>query len=493
MTKITGIDKNLWNALYARQSLDKKDSISIEMQLEKARALFPEEDLFKEYVDKGFSGGSMKRPSFQQMMGDIKRNLIKRVIVYRIDRFSRSLLDFCDTWAVMAKHGVEFVSVNERFDTSTPMGKAMLFILMVFAQLERETIAERVKDNYFARSGLGEWPGGEAPTGFDIVKVVEFARKFTSLMTNQYMGFLEEGFRQYGLDPTKSLTYIGNFLVEKGVPGEWSNTALSRLFRNPAYVKADEAVYYYFQAKGIKIVNDISEFDGEHAVLYVGKTAKEGKQSQISVASWKGVIESNIWLACQRKMEANQGRKNNGSGKYTWLTGLLKCGYCGKAMSIYQWQRKHGIYQYFTCSRRKKCSYNGMYPKLVEIEQEVSRQIIELFQDCKMREKRVDDKTEEIKNELALNEQKLENFLQVIGEGASAITIQYINAQIEALNRNKIRLMEQLAEVHERVSSIKIPRIAFPDLSFEEKKIVTASVIQRIKVFENKIEVEWKI
>lgn len=134
-----------------------------------------------------------------------------------------------------------------------------------------------------------------------------------------------------------------------------------------------------------------------------------------------------------------------------------------------------------------------MYPKLVEIEQEVSRQIIELFQDCKMREKRVDDKTEEIKNELALNEQKLENFLQVIGEGASAITIQYINAQIEALNRNKIRLMEQLAEVHERVSSIKIPRIAFPDLSFEEKKIVTASVIQRIKVFENKIEIEWKI
>ena len=251
MTKITGIDKNLWNALYARQSLDKKDSISIEMQLEKARALFPEEDLFKEYVDKGFSGGSMKRPSFQQMMGDIKRNLIKRVIVYRIDRFSRSLLDFCDTWAVMAKHGVEFVSVNERFDTSTPMGKAMLFILMVFAQLERETIAERVKDNYFARSGLGEWPGGEAPTGFDIVKVVEFARKFTSLMTNQYMGFLEEGFRQYGLDPTKSLTYIGNFLVEKGVPGEWSNTALSRLFRNPAYVKADEAVYYYFQARRI--------------------------------------------------------------------------------------------------------------------------------------------------------------------------------------------------------------------------------------------------
>ena len=108
------------DALYARQSLDKKDSISIESQLE-----FCEYEThgaeYEKYVDKGFSGKNTNRPAFTKMMEDIKDGKIKRVIVYKLDRISRSILDFSTMMDTFQKYGVEFVSSTEKFDTSTPI------------------------------------------------------------------------------------------------------------------------------------------------------------------------------------------------------------------------------------------------------------------------------------------------------------------------------------------------------------------------------------
>ena len=90
------------------------------------------------------------------MLKDIKADKVSKLYVYRLDRFSRSIADFGQLWNVPLAHNVEFVSVTENFDTSTPMGRAMLHIIMVFAQLERETTAERVKDNFDdSRAALG--------------------------------------------------------------------------------------------------------------------------------------------------------------------------------------------------------------------------------------------------------------------------------------------------------------------------------------------------
>ena len=160
-----------YTALYGRQSLDVKDSLSVPMQIKKARAECGEGEVCKQYVDKGFSGKNTKRPGFLQLMQDIEDDLIGRVIVYKLDRFSRSILDFAEAWAVMERHQVEFLSVNEKFDTSTPMGKAMLFILMIFAQMERETISERVTDNYYERAKFGGWLGGPAPFGMELYRI----------------------------------------------------------------------------------------------------------------------------------------------------------------------------------------------------------------------------------------------------------------------------------------------------------------------------------
>ena len=154
-------------AIYARQSVEKEDSISIESQIEmceyEARG-----EAYLVYSDKGFSGKNTNRPEFQRMMSDIKsgRKGITKVIVYRLDRISRSILDFSTMMDTFSKMKVEFSSATERFDTSTPMGRAMLNICITFAQLERETTQQRVRDTYVARSQKGFYMGGKIPVGF---------------------------------------------------------------------------------------------------------------------------------------------------------------------------------------------------------------------------------------------------------------------------------------------------------------------------------------
>ena len=146
--------ENRIDAIYARQSVDRKDSISIESQIE-----FCKYELrggnYKDYKDKGFSGKNTDRPRFQELMADIKRGLIRRVVVYKLDRISRSILDFATMMELFQQYNVEFVSSTEKFDTSTPMGRAMLNICIVFAQLERETIQKRVTDAYYSRCQRG--------------------------------------------------------------------------------------------------------------------------------------------------------------------------------------------------------------------------------------------------------------------------------------------------------------------------------------------------
>ena len=134
------------DAIYARQSVEKLDSLSIEAQIDLCRKLSSGEVLV--FEDRGFSGKNTNRPGFQSLMEGVQNGTIQRIFVYRLDRFSRSIADFGRVWEVLEKHSVAFVSVTEQFDTGSPMGRAMLNIIMTFAQLERETTAQRVKDNY---------------------------------------------------------------------------------------------------------------------------------------------------------------------------------------------------------------------------------------------------------------------------------------------------------------------------------------------------------
>ena len=158
---------SLYDAIYTRQSVDRIDSISVESQAEFCKKEVIGQEL-KVYTDKGYSGKNIDRPAFQKLMRDIEAGIIRRVIVYRLDRISRSVLDFANVIDVFQKHNVDFVSTMEKFDTGTPIGKAMLMIVMIFAQLERETIQQRVVDAYSSRSKRGFYMGGRVPFGFGL-------------------------------------------------------------------------------------------------------------------------------------------------------------------------------------------------------------------------------------------------------------------------------------------------------------------------------------
>ncbi|HHX90047.1 MAG TPA: recombinase family protein, partial [Paracoccus sp.] len=120
------------------------------------------------YDDGGFSGGNLDRPGLKQLLADIDDGLIDVVVVYKIDRLSRSLMDFSKLVEVFDRNGVTFVSVTQSFNTTTSMGRLTLNILLSFAQFEREVIGERIRDKVAASRKRGIWMGGYVPLGYDV-------------------------------------------------------------------------------------------------------------------------------------------------------------------------------------------------------------------------------------------------------------------------------------------------------------------------------------
>ena len=120
------------------------------------------------YDDGGFSGGTLERPALQRLLADIEANRVDVVVVYKIDRLSRSLMDFAKLVEVFDRNSVTFVSVTQSFNTTTSMGRLTLNILLSFAQFEREVIGERIRDKFAASRKKGMWMGGWAPLGYDI-------------------------------------------------------------------------------------------------------------------------------------------------------------------------------------------------------------------------------------------------------------------------------------------------------------------------------------
>ncbi|WP_339045268.1 recombinase family protein [Candidatus Mesenet endosymbiont of Agriotes lineatus] len=122
----------------------------------------------KKYDDGGYSGGTLERPALQELFKDIENSKIDCVVVYKIDRLSRSLLDFAKIVDLFDKHKVTFVSVTQSFNTANSMGRLMLNIVLSFAQYERELTGERIRDKFAASKQKGIWMGGKAPIGYDV-------------------------------------------------------------------------------------------------------------------------------------------------------------------------------------------------------------------------------------------------------------------------------------------------------------------------------------
>jgi site-specific DNA recombinase len=120
------------------------------------------------YDDGGFTGGNTDRPALRRLLADVEAGRVDCVVVYKVDRLSRSLLDFTRLMEAFDKHRVSFVSVTQQFNTATSMGRLVLNVLLSFAQFEREIIAERTRDKMAAMRRKGKWAGGVPPLGYDV-------------------------------------------------------------------------------------------------------------------------------------------------------------------------------------------------------------------------------------------------------------------------------------------------------------------------------------
>ncbi|MBC7333747.1 MAG: recombinase family protein [Actinobacteria bacterium] len=159
-------------AIYTRVSTDtqaEKEFSSCEAQEEKIRAFIKSQnnwEVFKVYSDPGYTGANLNRSALQELLEDIRQGKINIVLVYKIDRLTRSPKDFYYLIEIFEKYKVDFVSITERFDTSTPAGRLLRNITLTFAQFERELASERTKDKMLERAKKGLWNGGLVPYGY---------------------------------------------------------------------------------------------------------------------------------------------------------------------------------------------------------------------------------------------------------------------------------------------------------------------------------------
>ena len=318
---------------------------------------------------------------------------VSKIIVYRLDRFSRSIADFSQIWTQLEQHNVEFQSVTENFDTSSPMGRAMLNIVLVFAQLERETTAERVRDNYQHRFALGSWPGGPPPYGFDLTKISDSSgRQVSSLVANDNASVVHQIFELYAQD-SASLRSVAIALNTQGIPGPkrkaWDNVTLSRILHSPLYVQATEDVFWWYLSKGLQPKQEVTAFDGTHACNVIGKRDRsKGKyrdleQQFFSLSNHQGLIPADLWLKCQEKLDRNRQFAPSTSGKHSWLTGLLKCGSCGYAIKVVRDSSTQK--RYLICSGRTNmasCSAH-INVNLNELEVAIADKLKEILDQCR--------------------------------------------------------------------------------------------------------------
>ena len=494
---------NRIDAIYARQSVDKKDSISIESQIEFCKYELKGGNC-KEYTDKGYSGKNTDRPKFQELVRDIKRGLIAKVVVYKLDRISRSILDFANMMELFQQYNVEFVSSTEKFDTSTPMGRAMLNICIVFAQLERETIQKRVTDAYYSRSQRGFKMGGKAPYGFHTEPI-----KMDGINTKKLVVNPEEAanirlmFEMYA-QPTTSYGDITRYFAEQGIlfhGKELIRPTLAQMLRNPVYVQADLDVYEFFKSQGTVIVNDVADFTGMNGCyLYQGRDVKASKKNDLKdqmlvLAPHEGIVPSDTWLTCRKKLMNNMKIQSARKATHTWLAGKIKCGNCGYAlMSIYNPSGK----QYLRCTKRldnKSCPGCG---KIItsELEAVVYQQMVKKLASYKTLTGK--KKAAKANPKITALQGEIEKLVDSL-TGANNVLFSYVNVKIAELDGRKQELLARIAELTveaispEQVSQISGYLDTWENVSFDDKRRVVDLMITTIAATSDSLNITWKI
>lgn len=501
-------------AIYARKSVFREDSISIESQIEQCRYEAKGAECVV-YADNGFSGKNTDRPEYQRMMEDIKAKKIDRVIVYKLDRISRSILDFSNMMNLFQEMNVAFVSATEHFDTSSPMGRAMLNICIVFAQLERETIQQRVADAYMSRSKKGFYMGGRIPYGFTKVPIT-----IQGVRTAMYEPIKEEAedikliFELYS-NPTATLGDVSRGLEKYNLHINrrgtiWHTARLSEIIRNPIYTFADKSIYDFFKEKGANIINPVDEFTGETSLfLYKGKNesniTNDLTNRNLVIAPHQGIVSPELWLKCRKKLLSNTQIVPHKS-HICLYSGKVKCGYCGYALTPVGSARKKG-YVYYLLDTGKTyyniCKHKLPTLKVQDFECQMEERLRAKFETLTLHKKNSNFVNDTELQKLLIQKEKvnteIDNVLKALTETNSSVAMSYIENKIAELDARKKQIEEEIETEQRKIQSKEVPlqitnaMSKWNKMSFDDKKAVISLLVDKILVYDDRTEIIWNV
>jgi site-specific DNA recombinase len=279
------------------------------------------------YDDGGFSGGNMERPALRRLIDDIERGRIDCVVVYKVDRLSRSLLDFARIIGVFDTRGVSFVSVTQQFNTTAPLGRLTLNILLSFAQFEREIIGERTRDKIQASRRKGQWTGGFLPLGYDLDPITH------RLQVNEAEAErVREIFRLYA--QTHSLIATVAEINARGWQTKSWMTTKGRL---------REAGPFRWPTVRALLTN----------VLYAGWIRHN---KELVAAQQSAIVDRELFAQVAARLEGQERgpRKQPALPQDALLAGLLLCSGCGTRMFPTYTKKPYGRVRYYSCGSRHR-------------------------------------------------------------------------------------------------------------------------------------------
>lgn len=464
------------------------------------------------YEDEGFSGSTLERPKFKTMMKDAKKRQFRAIVVYRLDRISRNIGDFAKLIEQLKEMKIDFISIKEQFDTNSPMGRAMMYISSVFSQLERETIAERIRDNMHELSKTGRWLGGTPPTGFVSESISNISidgktRKACKLkIVPEEMALVNIIMRKF-LE-TASLTQTETYLLQHGYKTKtgknFTRFAIRAILTNPVYMIADDAAYSYLTENQVNLFADKDAFDGVHGIMAYNRTIQQqGKATHIrpmeewivSVGKHEGVIRGEDWVRIQRTIEKNKAKSYRAPRSHTaLLSGLLICGNCGGYMRPKLTNRRNTkgeiIYSYMCSmkerSRRhvcnmKTCNGNILDADVIEQIKQLSREDSDFLRQLELSTRALmgnragyDEEIASLEVQIKENDEEIKGLVASLGRAAGSQAEIYIVKQIDELHQQGEGLKRHLAELKELTASHALADIEFDLLtqllaSFKER------------------------
>lgn len=468
--------------LYARVSTKEqaKEGYSIDEQVERLKKYCEAHGRsdFKVFVDAGFSGANVDRPDLQKMIQEARVGKLEKVIVYKLDRLSRSQKDTLhlieDEFLV---NGVDFESMSERFDTGTSFGRAMIGILSVFAQLEREQIRERMEMGKEGRAKDGKWHGGcYQPVGYDYSEGELKVNEYEAMQIREACSLYAGGM---------SFSQIEREFAKRGYShryGDWTAKRIREVILNPLY-------------SGV-IRHGTAEYDGNHDAIIDDETY--GKIRAIHDGRRK-----------------EDGRSKRIAGQTSYLGGLIWCKRCGAKYGPHVMKREKNEYAYYSCYSRRKINrrmvrdpscMNKNY-KASELEGIVFGEIRKLASDPSYVERMSEKKVQA--DEISMEKVLRAEMAKINGQRGRLIdlysigdfSVEELREKVAELDERRKKLESQVEEISGKVPDLKAEdakRIirSFSDVLdrsvTSEIRLLLESLIRRIEIDGDDVTIYWK-